>query len=287
MASYYETLGVSRSADEKQIRQAFRRLARRYHPDLNSGDKAAEAKFKQINEAYEVLSDAESRTKYDRYGDNWAHADQFESRRSGGAHGPFSRTASRGGAGFDGLEDLLGGFGGHTTHRGRRKPRLETSVDVTLEEAFAGTRRNVTITRDGRDRRIEASVPPGVDTGSVVRISLDSETQIFLNITVDPHSSYERKGSDLYTEVSIPFEDAVLGGEVEVLTLSGLVKLTVPAESGNGQRLRLAGQGMPKLGTPESRGDLYATLRPVMPKGLSDEERELLSKLKKLRSSRR
>ena len=176
MASYYETLGVSRSADEKQIRQAFRRLARQYHPDLNSGDKAAEAKFKQINEAYEVLSDAESRTKYDRYGDNWAHADQFEPRRSGGAHGPFSRTASRGGAGFDGLEDLLGGFGGYTTRRGRSRPRLEVSVDVTLEEAFAGTRRNVTITRDGRDRRIEVSVPPGVDTGSVVRISLDSET---------------------------------------------------------------------------------------------------------------
>ena len=289
MATYYETLGVSRSADEKQIRQAFRRLARQYHPDLNSGDKAAEAKFKQVNEAYEVLSDAESRTRYDRYGDNWAHADQFEPRRSGGAHGPFSRTASRGGAGsvgFDGLEDLLGGFGGHTSHRGRRKPRLEVSVDVTLEEAFAGTRRNVTITRDGRDRRIEASVPPGVDTGSVVRISLDSDTQILLNITVDPHSSYERKGSDLYTEVSVPFEDAVLGGEIEVRTLSGLVKLTVPAESGNGQRLRLAGQGMPKLGTPESRGDLYVTLRPVMPKDLSDEERELLSKLKELRSRR-
>ena len=292
-ANYYDSLGVSKSADEKEIRQAFRRMARKYHPDLNSGDKSAEEKFKQINEAYEVLSDADSRKKYDRYGENWMHADQFQAQRGRVGSGP-EWTTSRGGVGdfgfdsFGGLGDLFGDLGGGSTRRSRSnpRPRLETAVDVTLEEAFSGTKRNVTTTRDAKDRRIEVAIPPGVQTGSVVRISLDKENQIFLNVTVEPHSRYERKGNDLYTEIEVPLEDAVLGGEAEVPTLLGSVHLKIPSESQNGQRVRLAGQGMPKLNSPESRGNLYVTLRPVMPKDLSAEERELLDEFKKLRSKR-
>lgn len=159
-------------------------------------------------------------------------------------------------------------------------------MEVSLEEAFSGTKRNVTITRDGKDRRIEVLIPAGVKTGSVVRISLDKENQIFLNVTVEPHPRFERRGDDLYTEVEMPFEDAVLGGEADVDTLNSTVQLKIPPESQNGQRFRLAGQGMPKLNSAKSRGDLYVTLRPKMPKDLSDEEKELLQQLKELRAKR-
>ena len=295
MADHYDTLGVSRSADEKEVRQAFRRLARKYHPDLNPGDKKAEASFKQINEAYEVLSDSDSRKKYDRYGDSWRQADQFQAHRGSGGVGPFTRSGGQGpaGAGFDfgtsgGLDDLLSGFGGGSARRrgSTGRQRLETAVEVTLEEAFSGTKRNVTITQEGKDRRIEVSIPVGVKTGSVVRISLDKEIQIFLNVTVEPHHRFERRGDDLYTEIEIPFEDAVLGGEADVYTLNSTVQLKIPPESQNGQRFRLAGQGMPKLNSAESRGNLYVTLRPRMPKDLSDEEKELLSRLRELRAER-
>jgi len=293
MADHYNTLGVTKSADEKEIRQAFRRLARKYHPDLNPGDKKAEESFKQINEAYEVLSDSDNRKKYDRYGGNWKHADQFQAHRGGSGYTPFTwggqqRTTSADFGAFGGLEDLLGGFGGGSA-RPRRSParqRLETSVEVSLEEAFSGAERNVTITKDGKERRIEASIPAGVKTGSVVRISLDKENQIFLNVTVEPHLRFERKGNDLYTEIEVPFEDAVLGGEADVYTLNSAVQLKIPPESQNGQRFRLAGQGMPRLNSTESRGNLYVTLRPSMPKDLSEEERELLTQLKQLRTER-
>jgi DnaJ-class molecular chaperone len=295
MADHYNTLGVTRGADEKEIRQAFRKLARKYHPDLNPGDKKAEDSFKRINEAYEVLSDSDNRKKYDQYGDNWKQADQFQAQRGSSGYAPFTwggrqRTTGAGAdlGSFGGLDDLLGGFGGSSARR-RRAParqRLETSVEVSLEEAFSGAERNVTITKDGKERRIEVSIPAGVKTGSVVRISLDKENQIFLNVTVEPHPRFERKGNDLYTEIEVPFEDAVLGGEADVYTLNSAVQLKIPPESQNGQRFRLAGQGMPKLNHAESKGNLYVTLRPRMPKDLSDEERELLTQLKQLRTER-
>jgi curved DNA-binding protein len=293
MADHYDTLGVTRGADEKEIRQAFRRLARKYHPDLNPGDKKAEDSFKQINEAYEVLSDSDNRKKYDRYGDNWKQADQFQAHRGNSGSAPFTwgskrRTTSADFGSLGGLDDLLGSFGGSSGRR-RRAPapqRLETSVEVSLEEAFSGAERNVTITKDGKERRIEVSIPAGVKTGSVVRISLDKENQIFLNVTVEPHPRFERKGNDLYTEIEVPFEDAVLGGEADVYTLNSAVQLKIPPESQNGQRFRLAGQGMPRLNDAESKGNLYVTLRPRMPKDLSDEERELLTQLKQLRAER-
>ena len=295
MANYYDILGVSKNASEKDIRQAYRKLARKHHPDINPGDKRAEAKFKQINEAYEVLSDSEKRKKYDRYGDQWKHADQFEAQHRQG--GPFEWTVRREGgdrgSGFDlfgGLEDLLTGFGGPG---GRRRGataaarRAELPITVTLEEALSGTKRHVTLTTDGKERRIEATIPPGVNTGSVVRISLEKGEELFIKVTVSPHARFTRKGADLYTEVEVPFEDAVLGGETEVQTLQGKVRLKVPPESQNGQKIRLGGQGMPKLRAPQTRGALYVTLRPKLPKDLTDEERELMSEFKELRSRRR
>ena len=292
MASYYETLGVSQKANEGEIRQAFRRQARKYHPDLNPGDSEAEAKFKLINEAYEVLSDSEKRQKYDRYGDKWKHADQFESQYGHGSGSPFSWTFGGGRSSDDfeynmsgGLDDVLGQFGRSRRQRARTGPkRVETPVTVTLEEAFAGTMRNVTGAIGDRERRIEVTIPPGVDTGSVVRFPLDKDNELLLNVTVSPHPRFRRQGTDLHLEVEVPFEDAVLGCETDLQTLKGKVRLKVPPESQNGQRIRLGGQGMPKLGAPETSGDLYAILRPTLPKNLKKEERDLLIKFKEVRS---
>ena len=284
MADYYSILGVPRGAGAKEIRQAFRKSARRYHPDLNPGDRGAEKKFKEINEAHEVLSVPENRKKYDRYGDNWKHADQIESRFRGGG------TADDLGSDlFGGLDDLLGRATARAGRRARAATmsRLETSVTVSLEDALSGSIHYVTISSTEGQRRIEVTVPAGVDTGSVVHVSLDKGTDLFLKVTVSPHPRFERKGADLYTEVQVPFEDAILGGETEVHPIKGRLQMKVPSGSQNGQKIRLAGQGMPELGSPEARGDLYVTLRPTLPTDPTDEERELLLRLKELRSKRR
>ena len=293
MANYYDILGVSKSADEKEIRQAFRRGARKYHPDLNSGDKESEEQFKLINEAYEVLSDSEKRKKYDRYGDQWKHAEQLENQARRGAGDPFVRTYHQGGTGeysdlFGGLDDLLGGVGGRFRRRSgaAARRRIEGAFTVSLEEAFSGTNINVSFSSGEGERRIEVAVPPGVDTGSVVRVSPDRNTELLINITVSPDSRFQRIGDDLYSEVPVPFEDAILGGEAEVTTIEGRqVWVKIPSESQNGQRIRLRGQGMPKLDSPDERGDLFVTMRPTLPKDLSEEEIDLIREFKELRTT--
>ena len=270
MADYYAELGIGRDAGEKEVRSAFRRMARQFHPDLNPGDEKAEERFKRVNEAYEVLSDDEKRKAYDKYGDNWQRAEEIESQFGGGTY----RTT--GSAGFGGVEDLLGGirFGSFEGFGAGRQPmaKMETDVEVTLEEAFAGSQRVVTISRGGQDRRIEVAIPRGVATGSAVRV------------TVTPHTRFTRRGADLYLDVDVPFEDAVLGGSVDVSTMERPVELKVPPESRNGQKIRLAGKGMPLLGSPDKRGNLYVVLRPVMPSGLNDEQKELVRRLSELGS---
>jgi curved DNA-binding protein len=292
--NFYDILGISKSADQKDIKQAFRRLARQYHPDLNPGDKEAERRFKEINEANEVLSDPDKRKKYDKYGDNWKYADRIEAQTQNGA--PFEGTYSRGGRTADFDFETFGGFGdlfgdlGSVFGRGGRTAtvtNVDVPVTVMLEEAFSGAKRQVTIPSGLTERRIEVTIPPGVDTGSRVHISVDKDTQLFLKVTVSSHPRFERQGSDLYTDINVPFEDAILGGETEVQTLTGKLRLKVPPESQNGQKIRLAGQGMPRLNNPQSRGDLYAMVRPTLPRNLTDDERELLKKFQSSRSSRR
>ena len=281
MADYYDVLGVSRTADDKGIRQAYRRLARKYHPDLNPGDEDSEKRFKEINEAHEVLSDPETRKKYDTYGSRWKQADQFE------ASGPFTHgragAADFGGDIFSGFEDILGRARSGRAGWASTASKLETPVTVSLEDAFYGSVHNVTITSSTGQRRVEVTVPPGVDTGSKVRFRLDRDTEILLKVTVAPHERFERKGADLYVEAQVPFEDVILGGEARVETLTGGLHVKVPAGTQNGQRIRLARQGMPKLKRPNERGDLYVTVRPALPKKLSDDERRLLEELRLLR----
>ena len=288
--SYYDVLGVEKSATDKDIRQAFRRLARKYHPDLNPDDKQAEAKFKEINEANEVLSDEESRKKYDKYGDDWRRAEEFESRYTGPSGGRAHTWT-----GHDGFEsdDLFGGFEDlfRKSQRSRseapsRPQRLELDIEVTLEEAYLGSKRTVTITQSGRERRIEVDIPPGVDTGSVVKVRPAENQDLRLKMVVEPHPYFQRLGDDLYLDVPVPLDDAALGAEVEISTITGKVQLKIPAGSRNGQRIRLKGKGMPNLGSPDAKGDLFVVVRPTMPEPMRDEEREIFERLRVLRTGK-
>ena len=282
--NYYQTLGIKRDASDKEVKQAFRRLARKYHPDVNPGDKAAEAKFKEVNEAYEVLSDPEKRRKYDRFGRNWKYADQFPP-------GGFQAHAGPTGATFN-FSDL-GGFGSIFGEMfGRRggarttqRSTVEVKAEVSLEEAYNGATRTVRLP-GSQGKRLEVQVPPGVDNGSRVHVTA-GDTELYLVTRVAPHRRFFRKGADLYLDLSLPLVDAVLGSEQEVPTIKGKVMLTVPPESQNGQMFRLKGQGMPHLGRSDHRGDLFATLKVMLPTNLTEQERELFGSLKELRTAKR
>jgi curved DNA-binding protein len=285
---YYNILGVKRNASESEIKQAYRRLARKYHPDVNPGDKSAEEKFKQMNEAYEVLSDKEKRKKYDKYGDQWQYADQFEQAERQRASGrDFSRGGTRvyfGEGDFGNLfDDLFSDLYSRRQAKPRRGQSIEYPVEVTLEEAYSGTTRTLSF-QDGK--RLEVKVPPGVRNGSRVRLAGKGVQggDLYLVVSVKPHPIFERRGDDLYVGVSVPLVKAMLGGEVQVPTIKGKVALKIPPETQNGRTFRLAGQGMPHLGN-SSRGALLAKVKVVLPTKLSAKEKELFQQLGKLRPS--
>jgi len=318
---YYGTLGVSRSASEKDIKQAYRKLARKYHPDVNPGDKAAEAKFKQINEAYEVLSDKKKKSKYDQFGDQWQYADQFTQAKQ--QQSPFRDFGQAGGTGFRFEEadlgslfgDLFGGRFGEQRVRPRRGRDIEHPVEVTLEEAYHGTKRTIGLRVEepctgcqatgriqnmacsacqgagaiSRIKRLEVKIPPGVKTGSRVRIAGKGEPgsggpngDLYLVISVRPHQLFERRGDNLHVEIKVPLVVVVLGGEVEVPTLKGKLALKIPPATQNGRAFRLKGQGMSHLGAA-SRGDLLAKVNVVLPARLSSQEQKLFEQLRELR----
>ncbi len=300
MADYYDTLGVARTADQKDIQQAFRRLARKYHPDMNR-DADAETKFKEINEAYEVLSDAESRSKYDLYGDRWRDADRIEAQRraststSGFGFGGTRRGAYTGEDLRAEMDDILGDFDSifsdirRTRSRGgRRSVRENAPVSVSLAEAYRGVTVTASLTIAGALRKFEVDIPPGIDTGGLVRVAPEPGTELIFDITVKPDSRFRRSGADLYTDVEVDFEDAILGGEADVSTLDGRrIRVTIPAGSQNGQNIRLRGEGMPRLNAPNDRGSLFVTVRPQIPDSLTDEQRKLVEQLRDLRNAER
>ena len=286
--NYYELLGVGRSVSEKDVRQAYRRLARHYHPDVNPGDKSAEQKFKEINEAYEVLSDPEKRKKYDRFGDNWKHADQIEQGQNRSGSGPFvwdfggDHPSDTGSPSFD---DLFGGRGfGRATTASRRRAVVEQPVSVSLDEAFNGATRLIQLSNSvqGSSRRLEVKIPQGVDNGSRIRVRPDESgsEEVYLVVSVRPDTRFERRGNDLYTKVNVPLVDAVLGGEVRAPTLAEPVMLKIPPETQNGRSFRLSGKGMPRLGSPQTRGSLYVDVQVSIPTNLSERQRELFRELK-------
>ena len=290
MADYYRTLDVGREATQQEIRQAYRRLARQYHPDVNSGEKDTEEEFKEINEAYGVLSDADKRRLYDKYGDNWEHSEQIEeaaararqagrfTRSTHDRRSPFSDYSSSSGMDQDSLfDDLFANLRSEP----RRPPPTEHSVEITLEEAYLGTSRRYNLP-DGR--RVEVKIPPGVDDGSRVHFSPDGRDR-YLVTSIQPHPSLRREGRDLFIEVEVPLEDAMLGGDVNVQSINGRLALTLPPETQNGRRFRLAGRGMPVLNTPEVKGDLYATVKVVLPTNLSPEEQNIFRHFRDIRAN--
>ena len=320
---YYQTLGVSKTASTDEIKKAYRKLARKYHPDVNPGDPSAEDRFKDINEAYEVLSDADKRSKYDRFGSQWQQyeraggaADDFDwsqwqsaGRAQPGGGQAYSQTISpeefeaifggQGGGYSDFFDTLFGGgrsrrttagFGGQQYQPRPRKGRdSEYELDVTLQEAFNGGQRSLQF-EDGRV--IDAKIPRGVHTGSRVRLSgLGSPGasggeagDLYLKINVIPNPTYERNGDDLKTTIPVDLFTLLLGGSVPVSAVDRTVKLNIPQGTDSGKQFRLRGLGMPKLKNPDQRGDLYATVEASMPKNLSDEEIKLVEQWKNLRS---
>ena len=294
MANYYDILGVSKEASEAEIRKTYHHLARKYHPDVNDNDEASEERFKEINEAYQVLSDPEKRRKYDRYGDDWKSADRMEEAQATPRGSSFSwHFAQEGSSVFGGasvgdiFDEFLSGSG-----RTLFRSATEVPVQITLEEAYKGATRRMEAPSgfgSGVRRRLEVKIPPGVDTGSRVRIPYGDGRQqdLYLRISVLPHPRFQREGNDLQTEVEVPLVDAVLGGEVAVTTLKGQVALKVPPETQNGRVFRLTGQGMPHLDNPQVYGDFLAKVKVLLPKDLSQEERQLFQQLKGLRVVRR
>jgi len=325
---YYATLGVPKTATDKELKAAYRKLARKHHPDVNPGDASAETKFKELNEAYEVLGDPAKRKKYDELGANWKYYEQAQA--AGGPGNPF-------GGGFGGgawninvggpggfrtmtqeeMEEMFGDgdpfsdffttfFGGggggargaqeqRRTHRPRHRAGrdLEHTVDLTLEEAFGGATRRVAIQQDGGARTVDVRIPAGVKDGARVRSAGQGESgahggsagDLYLRVRLLPHPVFERRGQDLHTKVSVPLTTAVLGGDVAVPTITGsTLRLKVPELTQNGQVFRLRGQGMPAVGKPAERGDLYATADIAMPKKLSDQERKLFEELRNTES---
>jgi curved DNA-binding protein len=278
--NYYETLGVQKNASQKEITAAFRKLARKYHPDVNPDNSEAEEKFKEINEAHSVLSDPEKRNQYDTFGNsrnNFQTGDFF-----GG--NPFGNVNFSGGN-FQNSDFFSSMFGGHT-QQPQHSPvshEKELDVKVTLEEAFHGAKRVVNI--DGK--RLQISIPPGVDQGSRVHIKLNTNTikDLYLNISMEESLRYSRKGNDLYIEIDIPLLDAVLGGEIEITDLQGITHtLEIPQQTANNTNFRLAGKGIPSLSKNDMTGDLIAVMRVVIPSDLSSEELELFEQLNQIRN---
>ena len=302
---YYATLGIGRNAPADAVKAAFRKLARRYHPDVNPDDPSAERRFKEVNEAYEVLGNPETRRKYDELGANWK---LYEQAPPPGGH-PFAGAGRFAGGGPDAgghvrtmsgddLRDMLGSdgfsdffrtfFGGvepgsagpgrrrHATSR--RGRNLEQAIELTLEQAFTGVTRRLVPAGAGGSRSVDVRIPAGVDNGSRVRVAGTGEPgsggaqagDLLLRVELLPHPRYTRKGRDLHHSLPIPLTTAVLGGEVPVPTIDGgTVRLKVPPTTQQGQVFRIKGQGMPSLRSGGARGDQYATAHVELPRRLT------------------
>ena len=307
---YYNTLGVSKTASQGEIKTAYRKLARRYHPDVNK-DPKAEDKFKEVNEAYQVLSDPEKRKKYDQFGSEWQSYQSSGGQPGGFDWGRWQQTSQSAQPGYrtvsqDEFSDMFGGLGGFsdffntlfgqggftqgtsfsrssgTSARTARSAQpMEHEVEMTLEEAYSGTKR---VLQFEGGRKIEASIPAGVNTGSKVRLSGQAGgADLYLKIKVLPHKLFSRKGNDLTVTVPVDLYTAILGGEVSVEMLSKPVRLTIPEGTDTGKTMRLKGLGMPDLKKPGEHGDLYAHIEVHLPGHLTPAEKDKFREIRNMR----
>jgi len=298
---YYKTLGLDKSASEADIRKAYRKAARKYHPDLNPNDAEAEQKFKEVNEANEVLSNPENRKKYDQYGKDWQHADQFEQarrsqqyNRSGGYGGQGAGYGQQTDADFsDFFESMFGGAGGRAQNSRNVRFRgqdLNASLQLDLLDVLTTHKR--TLTLNGKNIRI--TVPAGIENEQVIKIKNHGgqgvnggpNGDLFITFRINNNTSFKRDKSDLYKDVEISLYDAVLGGEITVETLSGKVKLKIKEGTDSGTTVKLKGKGFPVYKKEGVYGDLYLNYKVIMPKDLSAEEKELFTKLAALSSKK-
>ncbi|MFN8343685.1 MAG: J domain-containing protein [Spirosomataceae bacterium] len=303
---YYKVLGVDKKASQEEIKKAYRKLAVQYHPDKNQGNKAAEDQFKAVNEAYEVVGNAEKRKKYDELGENWR---QFEQGGNPTGGNPFGGNGGRpfyyegdindifGTAGGSDYSDFFEQFFGQGNRSGSRKSGFggraeakgsdyETEMEITLEEAYEGANRTIQL----EDEKLRMVTKPGSYDGQLLRIKgkggkgsrADRRGDLYVRIRVKPHPDFTRKGDDLYTIQSVDVVTAVLGGEVIVKTLLGQVKIKIAPGTQNGKSIGLKGKGMPIYETPGSYGDLYVQIAVRIPESLTDPQRELFEKLKSI-----
>jgi curved DNA-binding protein len=309
---YYKTLNVSRTASQDEIKKSYRKLARQYHPDVNPGNKEAEEKFKEISEAYEVLSHPENRKKYDQLGADWKKYEQagqqggFDwskyagQQRQGGqqqyAGGDYEDMFSGGGGFSDFFENIFGGgFGGARTQQGRQRQYsfkgqdYRAEMEMSLEEAYLGTSRILNV--NGQQLRIK--VKPGIADGQTLRLSGKGAPgsnggengDLYIKVHIAEDKRFRRSGDDIYKDQPVDLYTAVLGGEVQVSTLDGDLKFKIPAETQNGATLRLKGKGFPKYNQTDSHGDLYLKIEVELPKKLSEEEKTLFRRLAEIRKS--
>lgn len=309
---YYAILDVSKNADESEIKKVFRKLARKYHPDLNPGDRQAEAKFKEINEAYEVLSDPDKRKKYDQFGQYWNQAGQGVPGAGGVNVGGFDFDFGQYTSFDEFINDLLGQFSGFSPEAGQAYPYrtspggpgvsnfpgfgsqtpgigadVEAAIALTLAEAFHGVQKRLGLGQE----TITVRIPAGAKPGSRIRIKGKGQMSpykqergdLYLIVELQPHSFFKFEGDNLVCELPITPDEAVLGAQVEVPTPEGTVKLNIPAGIRSGQSLRLRGKGWPH--PKEKRGDQIVKIQIVPPRELSSEERDYYEKIRAIRSS--
>ncbi|MBK9604016.1 MAG: DnaJ domain-containing protein [Anaerolineales bacterium] len=292
---YYKTLGVERKASTDDIRKAYRKLAMQYHPDKNPGDKKAEDKFKEINEAYQVLSDEQKRARYDQLGsaysnfrtgggrpgdfqwDDWFQQQQGTQQRGyGNTEDPFA------GGGFSDFFRTIFGEAVRSSARNQAAEQgYQQEVEITFQEAYSGTMRQL----QTNGRKLQVRIPAGVKTGSKVRVAGAGPDglDLYLLVNITDEGQFEREGQDLYTTSLVNVLTLIIGGEAEVETPTGKVTLTIPAGTQTDQVFRLAGRGMPHIKNPATKGDLFVRLKPQVPKYLSPKQRELLEEAARIK----
>ena len=282
--NYYEVLGLPRDASGKDVRDAYRKLARRLHPDVNPGDQAAAERFKRVNEAYEVLSDEKSRGAYDEFGENWRHADELRSAGVGrGFRGHGFGDVGWGSGSAGSIFNMFGrGFGQERNMRSG--PRVhETTAEISLQEAYRGTTRRLKLGQGAESQlEFDVDIPAGIRDGVKIRIRPRTGLELLIAVKIRPDTRFERQGDNLRVRIPVPLLDAILGGEVEVPTMTGRVALTIPAGTQNGSALRIRGKGMPKTQSGDSFGDIVAEVDVRLPEELTAEEQELFSQLRRV-----